>query len=784
MHKKIIYLIVLLLVSIPVFALEAEVMEGIANKEALVNEIIKSKAEGTIIVKKSTEEFNLEQERNQIKDDKTCSVVLLYQKDINLHIIYNKKCKLEKEDFNFLNNLNIGKDHNKGLEYIVRRVVDLLGGKPKESERTALEVKLEENDEGNEFTGLIGMYENSIDVIIYYPTKYDSSIITYTSNERGGSIELEDSGCTIEYKLREHDLEEVELGGKKREIKRIRGKLYLWDDRYKKPNSGILLSYSRRKGTFSSDVTDTLEVTMKCKGYEETKTKDILVSYKPVVIFVTGLWTNPKKQGFLDSVWKARYGNRFAFLDYFDTNLKEIESNAVLLEEEIVSNIQRIEKEELIKVGKVGIVGHSMGGLIARELASKEDSAQRIRRVVTLGSPLLGAPQIDLLYAACPYDHLNLKDPRCKDYKYMIDQFRDLIPVLPEGFGGIGPATLQMRPLSDFIREREEVKLYTKFTFVAGTKPNMPSYLAESPYIKNAVLFVGWALRQKVPIVSYKVKYIKIPIVNYQLIDIPKSMKGIFKQLLLSLIQEGTDGTVPIDSALWKVYEQKDGKSQLIHAKSMRRRLPLNHGDLTKKEPGQSLARLEIKESRYTLVGVASPVNIYVYDDGGNLVGLKEGELKEEIPNAKLFIDEESESQSILIEDDKNYKFIIEATDNGSFSFSVNQRQEDKELAIYYEDVKITDETKASFELTKGSEEHILKVDVDGDGIVDKELEPDFLQEVDIEIEELDYVRSGNIETDFERPKSKFWIWALGAVVLVIILLILFIRKRHYSQSI
>ena len=162
-----------------------------------------------------------------------------------------------------------------------------------------------------------------------------------------------------------------------------------------------------------------------------------------------------------------------------------------------------------------------------------------------------------------------------------------------------------------------------------------------------------------------------------------------------------------------------------------------------------------------------------------NIVGIKSGEEKQEIEGAKFFVEEDN-LQTIVVEDDKDYTFVIEAFDEGSFSFSVSQRRGDKDYTFYYDNVSITPETKASFEL-KEKEEYLLNVDIDGDGNIDKSLEPDFENIVEIDKEEeLDYVKKTTIKTDFKESNNLRWVWIAASSVVLLLVVFLFLKKRIY----
>jgi len=187
----------------------------------------------------------------------------------------------------------------------------------------------------------------------------------------------------------------------------------------------------------------------------------------------------------------------------------------------------------------------------------------------------------------------------------------------------------------------------------------------------------------------------------------------------------------------------------------------------------------EIDEKECTIASTGCPVNLYLYDSLGNLVGIKNDELKNEIEGAKFFIEEEN-IQGVILEDDKDYTFVIEAFDEGSFSFSVSQKRENKDISVYYEKVNITEKSKATFEM-KDSEEFKMNVDIDGDGTVDNVLSPDFVDIKENEEEEKNFVKKGTIKTISNGKENGSWSGIIYGIVIILVILIifLFIKKRN-----
>jgi len=135
----------------------------------------------------------------------------------------------------------------------------------------------------------------------------------------------------------------------------------------------------------------------------------------------------------------------------------------------------------------------------------------------------------------------------------------------------------------------------------------------------------------------------------------------------------------------------------------------------------------ESTRSSDTTAIVASPVNLHAYDTEGGHVGLNEfGELELEIPELYLFLDEDK-IKLIDIISSEPITFLIEATDNGTFNLSISNYDRDNSILVNidYENINITNQTKAIVNMVPTNPYFIMEIDEDGDNITDTTVEPD-----------------------------------------------------------
>ena len=124
--------------------------------------------------------------------------------------------------------------------------------------------------------------------------------------------------------------------------------------------------------------------------------------------------------------------------------------------------------------------------------------------------------------------------------------------------------------------------------------------------------------------------------------------------------------------------------------------------------------------SRYTIVGVHSPVSILAKDQAGNQVGVVAGEIKTEISGSQYF--ELGDSKYLVLPAEIDVSIELAGTGEGVYSLSIDEvnesgRQSQKSL-LANATTSLT--MKAEFAIENGVYS-LLKTDLDGDGETDLE---------------------------------------------------------------
>jgi len=609
----------------------------------------------------------------------------------------------------------------------------------------SLSVEFEKNSNGVQYRGLTRKFGNKLMINVKYPTRYIGSNIRVETSNQGGVLTFTDSNCEINYKLNN------ELFPKTKTYQL--GKLELDDGSI--DESSFVLYYHPPNYLADNLDGDSITVSILCNGdVIQTETKQI-TTYEPPIFMVHGLW--PPTVGYkkLMPFLNRLYGEAHYF-DYSDTNVEDLRMSAAGLKEFIDEKISYKEIQQRIKVGKVNIIAHSMGGVVARYYISDLGGDDEIGMLLTYGAPHIGTQSMSILLGAVPYNYQTEKFVADKqtlvDYDALTKALRSL-PNMPSNYGGLGTAVSQLAYKSRFLREgiSDFPTEKTKLVMYAGTKPFIPNV--------HTALVLATDLLEK-------------------FINVPPSMGDTLKGFVLSLTKKNSDGLVPVDSASWV------GGPTGFNV--IRRIVPKNHVSLSNHEAlwyelidmlkGTALS----PDEKRRMIEAGSPVNIYVVDQVGNIVG-KKGELREEIDNVKFieYNENDENQQAIYIEGDESYSFVLEAFGNGSFSFSITDIQDSTMNTIYYSDVNITDKSKAFLSLD--NDKYDLEFDYDGDGNVDRVIEPEFVDSLDLSEEELDFTKSFDVNMPVREKKTGNLVVPIAVISLILIIVELLIIKRKQN---
>lgn len=151
---------------------------------------------------------------------------------------------------------------------------------------------------------------------------------------------------------------------------------------------------------------------------------------------------------------------------------------------------------------------------------------------------------------------------------------------------------------------------------------------------------------------------------------------------------------------------------------------------------------------------IHSPVHIFLRDDAGNITGTTEvgGEWRSEIFGSDYF--EIGGVKYVLVPSDSTYTVVIEGEENGIYTHSMNVFMNEEETTHHTYTASVT--PTSVMEYTKGDngEFSTITIDENGDGMTDKEmtLEGEIIEK-EVTYDDLkDAIRELNLPRKYERP--------------------------------
>ena len=382
---------------------------------------------------------------------------------------------------------------------------------------------------------------------------------------------------------------------------------------------------------------------------------------------------------------------------------------------------------------KVDVVAHSMGGLVARNYIADATRAQNVRKLFTLGTPHLGAPQ----FLKAIRDGICLKYP-VGDYCLSLapSELKDVLQNMISGF--------------------ELAPTQTYFTFFTGENSKYPypyrTELGALNYlqIKDYLTSKGHQTSLFTP--SEQFHNLDTSLVNTNGVDV-NIIVGSGRPTIGQIIEVKTISLLGIEGIKRDIVSINGDETVPLYSASLNdpsRNISLlgaakvfytnqEHSNLVSSGPALELIKNSLNSNSELPSGVSttpfpvnngllfsahSPVNIHVYDSNGNHTGpTPNGDSETNIPSSSY--DTLGDAKFIYLPDDGIYNIKFEATDNGSFDFKIRKFKDDQNTeTILYKEIPLTDNTKAETVFdTNSSETPTIKVDQDGDGDTDLNVE-------------------------------------------------------------
>ncbi|MDD5083599.1 MAG: hypothetical protein PHT88_01500 [Candidatus Moranbacteria bacterium] len=448
---------------------------------------------------------------------------------------------------------------------------------------------------------------------------------------------------------------------------------------------------------------------------------------------------------------------------------ENISYNGESIAPHIIGELKRLASSS--RTGKVTIVTHSNGGLVAKALMQKigdVETQKLIDEVVMVGVPQLGTPvAVGAMLHGYDQDLLGglilskstargLAEHMSSAYTLLpSDKYFDTVgtPVvtfdsekLPEWSGKYGDVINSQEGMHNFLTDvYERVDAISSDTEKPSKLDNDLLSAAENrhdevdgwhaPSGVKVVQIAGWGVPATVSGMQYTME------------------KDTLKSSPMFTVDG--DGTVVTPSALWmdgaERYWVDMGKYNSLSSRAREGRLlKVDHSDLfeiteidTFVEDIITHTSRPLNEYEYIVTQVPmsdgtrlqyslhSPLSLNLTDDQGRHTGLdKDGRIEEQIPGT--YYRQFGEVKYIFADETTPLHVSMEGYDEGVFTFEVEELRGDASVGkVTFKDVPTTKETKVFLDTTeKFTEISALRVDEDGDGAQDFHLYPKVGEEI------------------------------------------------------
>jgi len=424
----------------------------------------------------------------------------------------------------------------------------------------------------------------------------------------------------------------------------------------------------------------------------------------------------------------------------------------------LLDEVLRLAKDSY--TGKVTIISHSNGGLVAKALLHEYGTAElagKVDKLVMIGAPQLGTPKgIGAMLHGTDQQALGglvIDDEVARD---VIQNMPGAYTLLPSSayFSSVSSDSLIF---ADDSIETESVREYGSITnraaledFLLDTKNVLPDDLViNQPLTLNKVLLESAKLEQDIldtwqapdGVEVYEAVGTGLATISgfeYRAFTCSTSAACLFGTFMkpYPLFSNRGDQTVIAESALGYEGDKVTAVFDLKEEGEERLILQREHADLTESPAVQTFVEsvlkypyvadvVEVPEfaeviSTYTLIGVHSPVTVQIITTDNKVVGRTGDEQQEELIGSQ-YIELGGSTYLIIPSEVNDYTIQITGTDIGPFTLTIEQLGSDNERTTI---ASIVSESAPNMQATMFVAEGVhgnLMVDIDADGSIDEE---------------------------------------------------------------
>ncbi|MBC7248825.1 MAG: hypothetical protein H5T62_00945 [Anaerolineae bacterium] len=466
----------------------------------------------------------------------------------------------------------------------------------------------------------------------------------------------------------------------------------------------------------------TVQITAKVQtpnGQVLSDTVSVQVVRTPVIL-IHGIWSN--RSSMTTVAWALKHTGQFEFaaVDYGSAPKKsnqDIRLSVKYLAEGVDRMLDRLNNRG-IKVSRVDIVAHSMGGLVSRlyivgDGQSIPPHPDKVRRLITLSTPHGGSPVADWYSdlianrrVVCDSDPSKLEKAKVteNEINWFIEEIRERAELAP-GALEFGEAVRQMQTrgnpgsIIDLLTARQtQVNVKTEYYTIAGNRP-LASWLEKvGGYDAVRLAYMAW--------------------------DGPcgeswrQATEDMVKEFLELITLSDSDGVVLEASALGTGTGIKPEFTHIV---------PANHFDITGNGWALDAVLNYLTDGQVWLgAGMSvisrSPGHLHVYDEQGRHVGLTaEGQVEIGIEGAEYeaFSDTSGDHELIWVPQDKGITIRFLAEEEGMVGLDISQGSDDGLHWFSYNDIEVKPGSEVTVRLTSsGTEGRLAHPDGEGEEII------------------------------------------------------------------
>ncbi len=400
---------------------------------------------------------------------------------------------------------------------------------------------------------------------------------------------------------------------------------------------------------------------------------------------------------------------------------------------------------------KVDVIAHSQGGLLIKRLLYEEPAySSKINKLIFVGTPHLGSPKTAkiLLYG----DDLGVRKLRVSL----------LNPQEIKKISQNMPAIYEMLPSKEYFNHSNgyldtivngDINKYSGYeeTQTALKKLNLNNNLIDSSAYFHTENYDN-------------MDFSDTGIKTYNIIGCESGTIGkfVYSDLggAIKINYVPGDGTVPLVSAS-NVYGVKNYfvlNTGDIHSLMLTQQDIRNKIINLIKDDNSSVTNITTNPALCVFKGrkvsVHSPVDLHIYDENGNHVGPNpDGTFDYQIDGVQYDI--VGHEKFAFLPEGHNFTIKLVATDKGSFNFYSSMISgDDVTSTAFYHDVKIGPASKAEIDLSADNNQ-VIKLDVDGDGAIDKTIQPSSVLDINKSRDEISPVT--NVELTGTQGENGFY---------------------------